>query len=217
MKWFKHHSDAYSNLKHQQVMAEFGLEGYGFYWICIELVAQQGDNFRIKSDKNWKKALSFVTHKNIDDVDKYLEFFASVNLIDEKALKNNDLFIPKMKEHQDEYTESKRRKSRQYRENIGLEEIRIDKNRTEENMQRFEMFWSEYPNKKAKSVAQKSWYKINPDEKLFSAIMDGLKKAKCSQQWVKDGGQFVPHPSTWLNQQRWNDEVEIKKQTTLKI
>ena len=27
-------------------------------------------------------------------------------------------------------------------------------------------------------------------------------------QLQKDGGQFVPHPTTWLNQRRWEDEVD---------
>ena len=26
-------------------------------------------------------------------------------------------------------------------------------------------------------------------------------------QWTKDGGAFIPHPSSYLNQQRWNDEM----------
>jgi hypothetical protein len=27
-----------------------------------------------------------------------------------------------------------------------------------------------------------------------------------SAEWTKDGGQFIPHPATWLNQKRWEDE-----------
>jgi hypothetical protein len=30
--------------------------------------------------------------------------------------------------------------------------------------------------------------------------------------WLKDGGQFVPHPSTWLNQGRWQDEPRDQPQ-----
>ena len=26
-----------------------------------------------------------------------------------------------------------------------------------------------------------------------------------SPAWTKDGGQFIPHPSTWLNEGRWQD------------
>src|SRR5690606_21528255 len=35
----------------------------------------------------------------------------------------------------------------------------------------------------------------------------------CKQsQWVKDGGVFIPHPTTWLNQQRWEDEIDLEKE-----
>lgn len=132
MKWFKHQSDAYSNLKHQQVLADYGLSGYGFFWVCVEFIAQQGINNRIKSDKNWKKTLSFITRESEEEIEKLLFSFASVGLIDEKALKNKDLFIPKMRDYSDEYTDKIRRKSRQGRDNVGLEEKRIDKNRREE-------------------------------------------------------------------------------------
>lgn len=74
----------------------------------------------------------------------------------------------------------------------------------------FDEFWKEYPNKKAKPKAFESWKKISPDDSLFKEIMSGLGKAKNSQQWRKDNGQYIPHPTTWLNQQRWTDEVEIK-------
>ena len=42
MKWFKHESDAYTNLKLEQVLDEFGMGGYGFFWLCCEIVGHQG-------------------------------------------------------------------------------------------------------------------------------------------------------------------------------
>lgn len=71
----------------------------------------------------------------------------------------------------------------------------------------FDEFWKEYPNKKSRALAAKCWEKLNPDAALFATIMAALGKHKRCDQWVKDGGQFVPHPSTWLNQRRWEDEV----------
>jgi hypothetical protein len=29
-----------------------------------------------------------------------------------------------------------------------------------------------------------------------------------SEQWRRDDGRFIPHPATWLNQRRWEDEAE---------
>lgn len=121
MKWFKHFSDAYSNIKHQQLIAEFGLEIYAFYWICLELVAQQGANFEIDSSKKWKTVLKFQSHLSENKVKKYLEKLAEVGLIDENALKNNNLSIPKMSEYSDQYTERVRRKYVQSTDKVPLE------------------------------------------------------------------------------------------------
>lgn len=39
MKWFKHDADANMDAKLQEVLLDYGLEGYGLYWYCIELIA----------------------------------------------------------------------------------------------------------------------------------------------------------------------------------
>ena len=38
-------------------------------------------------------------------------------------------------------------------------------------------------------------------------MLEAIEKHKASSQWQKDGGQFIPHPATWLNQERWEDEI----------
>lgn len=43
MKWFKHDTDASMDAKLQEVMLDYGLEGYGLYWYCIELIAGKVD------------------------------------------------------------------------------------------------------------------------------------------------------------------------------
>jgi uncharacterized protein YdaU (DUF1376 family) len=87
-----------------------------------------------------------------------------------------------------------------------------DKNRKEhpvppEGEDLFSMFWKLYPNKVGKVVAQKAWKKLKITDDLFTLIVDGLRKQVVSTAWTKDNGQFVPHPSTWINGKRWEDEV----------
>jgi len=72
--------------------------------------------------------------------------------------------------------------------------------------QLFDEFWAEYPKKRSKGQAEKTWVKLKPDEQLFEAIMTGLKRAKTSVDWAKNGGQYVPYPATWLNAKGWEDE-----------
>ena len=70
----------------------------------------------------------------------------------------------------------------------------------------FDEFWLAYPNKSAKANAEKAFARINPNQDLLSTILSSLASAKQSRDWVKDGGQYIPHAATWLNGARWTDE-----------
>lgn len=71
----------------------------------------------------------------------------------------------------------------------------------------FATFWQQYPRKVAKPQALKAWKKIKPAGQLLANLMAALEKQKASADWQKDGGQFIPHPATWLNGRRWEDEA----------
>lgn len=71
----------------------------------------------------------------------------------------------------------------------------------------FAEFWSAYPLKKAKATAEKAWAKLKPSADLQAAILSAIAAHKLSADWQRDGGQYIPHPTTWLNQRRWEDEV----------
>lgn len=70
----------------------------------------------------------------------------------------------------------------------------------------FDEFWAVYPNKRDKSKARELWQKLDPDEALKKQIIAAVKQQAKSEEWTKDGGQFVPYPSTWLRRRRWEDE-----------
>jgi hypothetical protein len=70
----------------------------------------------------------------------------------------------------------------------------------------FDRFWAPYPHKTAKAKAAQAFAKIDPDEALLERILAALSWQSCSEAWRKDGGKFIPHPATWLNGKRWEDE-----------
>lgn len=74
--------------------------------------------------------------------------------------------------------------------------------------QKFSKFWEIYPRKKDKARAFKTWLKLKPNDELFNTIMTAVKEQTQSDQWQKDNGQYIPYPSTWLNNERWNDETK---------
>jgi hypothetical protein len=43
-----------------------------------------------------------------------------------------------------------------------------------------------------------------------AALRDVRKRKKSDPQWVKDGGKYIPHCSTYINQEQWLDEWEVK-------
>lgn len=75
-------------------------------------------------------------------------------------------------------------------------------------IQRFDKFWEIYPKKKDKAKARQKWLKLKPNDELFNKIITAVKEQAQSDQWQKDDGQYIPYPSTWLNGERWNDEIK---------
>jgi len=71
----------------------------------------------------------------------------------------------------------------------------------------FDIFWGRYPKKVGKDAALKAFQKRKPDQHLLVQMLNALTEQVKSEAWVKDGGQFIPNPATWLNQGRWQDEV----------
>lgn len=71
----------------------------------------------------------------------------------------------------------------------------------------FDRFWTAYPKKMGKDAAKKAFTKRKIGKELLQEILVSLDQQKKTDQWMKDGGQFIPAPATWLNQGRWQDEV----------
>jgi hypothetical protein len=72
----------------------------------------------------------------------------------------------------------------------------------------FLIFYKAYPKKKAPDAAWKAWKNRNGTRPPIEVIIAAIENQKQSDQWLKDNGQFIPHPATWLNQGRWADETK---------
>lgn len=100
--------------------------------------------------------------------------------------------------------------------NVTLEENRIEENRIDKNIKGgvpysevFERFWLAYPEKIGKGKAYDSWKKISlPIQELCIQVIQSQVSANHFRG--KDGVDYIPHPTTWLNQKRWEDEVKVK-------
>ena len=70
----------------------------------------------------------------------------------------------------------------------------------------FDAFWAVYPKKTGKEAARKAFKKI--PKSAHSLLVPAVEAQKKSRQWMEENGRFIPNPATWLNQGRWEDEVQ---------
>lgn len=78
----------------------------------------------------------------------------------------------------------------------------------------FERFWRAYPKKVGKGGAYKAFKKVEAIKHTLPIMLEAIEQQKDSEQWKKDKGQFIPHPTTWLNQRRWEDSIGVENTKT---
>ena len=78
----------------------------------------------------------------------------------------------------------------------------------------FQAFWTLYPRKVAKRTAQSSWNRLSELEQkeALDALQNHLKYWKLKET----SKEFIPHPATWLNQGRWEDEIDLSESAVKK-
>lgn len=71
----------------------------------------------------------------------------------------------------------------------------------------FDEAWAAYPRKVSKAKARKAWAAEKPP---LQAVLSALEWQCRSRQWQSDGGAYIPHMATWVNQRRWEDEPDAR-------
>jgi hypothetical protein len=76
--------------------------------------------------------------------------------------------------------------------------------------ERFERWWTVYPKKVGKQAARREWEKIKPSEALTAEMIAAVEAQARSHDWTRERGRYIPNPSTWLHQGRWEDQPEVE-------
>jgi hypothetical protein len=79
----------------------------------------------------------------------------------------------------------------------------------------FDAWWLAYPRKMAKVSARKAWAKV-PDSlaKTGLTLSDLMERTRSfADHVVGKDPEHIAHPATWLNGERWNDELPDRSQT----
>lgn len=69
----------------------------------------------------------------------------------------------------------------------------------------FDEWWSTYPRKTGKQSAVKAWEKLSDASR--QAALSAIGAHVEHWQRSKTQQQFIPHPATWLNGRRWEDQL----------
>lgn len=77
----------------------------------------------------------------------------------------------------------------------------------------FEEFYAAYPKKRKRDDARRAWDKRRPDRALLDVMLNAIAVQRQSQDWQKDGGQFIPYPASWLNSAMWTDVLVVDIET----
>ena len=88
---------------------------------------------------------------------------------------------------------------------VVLQKPKPEKPKPEESEAGFEKFWQVWPKsdrKQAKGLCLKAWKKAGA-ERHAADILAHIEACKRSENWSKEGGQFIPAPLVYLNQKRW--------------
>ena len=79
--------------------------------------------------------------------------------------------------------------------------------KAEINQADFDAFWAAYPRKVGKDHARRMWDKA-AHRPALAVILAAVASQKRGRAWLKDHGEFIPHPGTWLHEGRWDDVAE---------
>lgn len=74
----------------------------------------------------------------------------------------------------------------------------------------FEVWWKLYPRKIGKQAAKRKYEKYVKEKTITEKLLIDALKRQLPELKQKEE-QYIPHPATWLNQGRWDDEVKKKK------
>jgi hypothetical protein len=135
----------------------------------------------------------------------------------EKRQYVSDSSTVRVRKHRDKQKEEKKQdETLQKRSSNGTEQ-----NRTEQKQSKaiaddslFDRFYVVYPKKVARAAAIKAFRACKPNESLVETMIAALKLQIDSPDWQKEGGKYIPNPATWLNGERWKDQLSSTEKQT---
>lgn len=82
----------------------------------------------------------------------------------------------------------------------------------------FERFWEIYPSKRKKPVAKIAWLNMRVhSEEQYALINAAVERYKKTNQWQEENGRYIPDPDTFLQDERWADDIPVPKENITRL
>lgn len=137
MKWYKHDANANCDAKLRHVRLKYGMEGYGLYWYCLELIAQNVERHNLSFElEHDAEIISADVGIHFELVQEMMMFMVDLGLFERS---DGVITCLKLASRSDEYTQKLLRNtlnvptvSRQCPDKVPPNRIEQKKTRTEE-------------------------------------------------------------------------------------
>lgn len=181
-------------------------------WIHLLLKANHADNQFIQNGNlisvkrgqtvTGRRRLSDETGISESKIQRLLSLFESLQMIEQQtnsknrliSIVNYDLYQSREQQMNNKRTASEQQVNTNNNDN--------NDNNVNNEYIAFEDFWNHWPKKTDKKNAEKAWSKLKVTDELYQKIVN-----HCSAAYLSTEKKFIPNPSTYLNQERWNDEI----------
>jgi hypothetical protein len=207
--YFSHDYNSRNDEKIKFLIRKHGLLGYGLFWSIIEDLYNNANALRTDYEGiayDYRIDVSIVTSV-INDFDLFVfdaEYFGSLSVqkrIDERDSKSVKARESAHKRWTNANAMQSQCEGNAIKERKGKEINEKKVNKVNIIDEQFEEFWDLYDYKKSRDKAEKAWKTLNKEEKALA-----LQHAPVYAQSTPDK-QFRKHPTTYLNNKSFNDEI----------
>jgi hypothetical protein len=220
MKWFKHDANANTDAKLRKVRLKYGMEGYGLYWYCLELIAANVEKHNLSFElEHDAEIIAHDTGIHFERVEEMMRHMVNLHLFEESTGRITCL---KMATRTDEYTQKLIRdtapvptSSRQTPDTVTTKSLLIEEKRREENRKEEKKKVASAPRFTAPTVDDVAWYSeqsghlIDPSQFVDFYESKGWLVGKSK---MKDWKAAV---RTWANRETVNQSKNSSRQNSL--
>lgn len=182
--------------------------GFGKCYVKVNFLTKTTENVLLQNvrstqiqDKYFKSILTLSTNQQIEEEDKNArtkrqrKIKAPINV-------NEQVLRERIKELEQELTQLKQ-----------PTELTLFPEQEKITPNHFNMFWKMYPNKTDKGKANSAWLKLCTTKSkanirpTWETVCTALKNQRKTERWADP--QYIPVPTTWINQSRWLDDPSM--------